>query len=186
MQLVIAKIFPYKIFSRKYSLGLNVLMILLIGSLISFGIKDLIVKYKTIFQNTKINSQSPENPYVKLLAQIRDMHKFHLKSNKDLRSVVYIPKSEVEYWQSRNDYECLRSSYSIPAYSGLSAIYGLISNENCGSRFYGLKDYSEKDFLESNHWKYSNAEVCKKILSMNYNSFYKIEEKKLQFIQCTF
>jgi len=122
-------------------------------------------------------SNSKPNPHIKLLDMIKGDSKV---LNIDKESLVYIPKKEKEFW----NLGCLLSPFSIPAYSGLPAIYGLPLRESCKEFYYGLANYSLEQFSASSKIDYSDSDLCLWAVSRKFRYIYKIENMNVFRMSC--
>lgn len=149
----------------------------LIISLLIYVLKNQIVMNKQVQGYFERFSNDKSNPYLTLLDVIKRDSKM-LNINKE--SLVYIPKKETEFW----NLGCLLAPFSIPAYSGLPAIYGLPLRESCKEFYYGLADYSLEEFANSAKIDYSDSDLCKWGEARNFRYIYRIESVNLFKISC--
>ncbi|CAM8377704.1 hypothetical protein [Candidatus Methylopumilus planktonicus] len=116
-------------------------------------------------------------PNTNLTAYIEKMN-FIRNDIKTTNSLVYIPRTEIQYWKSM---DCRSIGFVIPAISQRPALYGWPSNDCydflCGTRFHsnGLCEKSQKN--------YSDSELLNEAKNLGFSAVEVITSKSIRSLR---
>jgi hypothetical protein len=112
-----------------------------------------------------------KNPYLDLLARV--------KSDPDKGIMVYIPKSEDQFWNNGGGYarwkneQCMDMPLYIPLLTEKPALFALPSPQ-CHIFHRGYELYSAEDYEKSQKRDYSPEELCAETLELGFRGYYRV------------
>jgi hypothetical protein len=143
-------------------------------------------KIRKIRSEVYLNSNY-KNIYIDYLKQIYE---------EDKNYMVYIPKSETEFWDNIDDkispwnsleYQCIKMPFHIPLLSGKPAIFGLPHNRadrSCLIFFRGYETYSKEEFEVSSIKLIDKENICKMVKIKKFKGYFQITKNGYEKIDC--
>lgn len=178
-------------FKKKYSIYTSYLFFVLLIFIVliaNFLTSRARLSLSTVRQITReVRGNSYEDGYIHLLKEVRK------NPRKDL--LVYIPKSEVNFWNNEADklspwkhQQCIKMPFFIPMVSGKPSIFGLPQMEGSKTQCYnfvrGYEGYSEEIYKKSQQLEHSKKELCEETNRLGFNGYVEIKYPNFMINEC--
>jgi hypothetical protein len=129
-------------------------------------IKELKKIERSIVQNADF-----KNPYLDLLVRV--------KSDPDKMVMVYVPKSEDQFWNNQGGYvrwkneQCMDMPLYIPLLTEKPALFAL-PNPQCHIFHRGYELYSAEEYEKSQERDYGPEALCAETLKLGFQRYYRV------------
>ena len=138
------------------------------------SVKKMLVEY-----------QGHQNRFIDLFAQV--------KADPDLRLMVYIPKTENDFWKTSDglygriprlwDTQCACIPLYVPILTGRPSLYGLPDPvRECHPYHRGYEGYSEESYKVSGKKLYSHDELCTEVRKQGFHGYYRLTATAEKFL----